>query len=131
MPYQKIFNTFVENKLRCNIFFVKIEAQLKLPLLSTAELYGSKLAALDRQTSRDLFDVVATIDTFYSKFVGMTAEAVDLTALTETRSLIRLEIPMRLTENHKRFLIGLTRMTPDWSLLKCPYVLNCLHSNGN
>ncbi len=132
--------------------------ELKLPLLSTAELYGSKLvAALDRQHPRDLFDAWQLMkstgldqdimecfviylaghnrpthevlfgndkdisDVFHSNFVGMTADPVSLTTLIETRSLLRSELSRRLTENHKKFLIGLTRMTPDWSLLKCSH----------
>ena len=44
-----------------------------LPLLATAELYGSKLvAAMDRQHPRDLFDVLILYDT-----IGLTADIVD------------------------------------------------------
>jgi hypothetical protein len=44
-----------------------------LPLLATAELYGSKLvAAMDRQHPRDLFDVLVLYDT-----IGLTTEIVD------------------------------------------------------
>ncbi|MCX5956237.1 MAG: nucleotidyl transferase AbiEii/AbiGii toxin family protein [Cyanobacteria bacterium] len=44
-----------------------------LPLLATAELYGSKLvAAMDRQHPRDLFDVLVLYDT-----IGLTPEIVD------------------------------------------------------
>lgn len=44
-----------------------------LPLLATAELYGSKLvAAMDRQHPRDLFDVLVLYDT-----IGLSQEIVD------------------------------------------------------
>ena len=44
-----------------------------LPLLATAELYGSKLvAAMDRQHPRDLFDVLVLYNT-----IGLTPEIVD------------------------------------------------------
>jgi predicted nucleotidyltransferase component of viral defense system len=46
---------------------------LTLPLLATAELYGSKLvAAMDRQHPRDLFDVLVLYNT-----IGLTPEIVD------------------------------------------------------
>lgn len=48
-------------------------ANIELPMLDTAELYGSKLvAALDRQHPRDLFDVKCMVDRF-----GLPASFVD------------------------------------------------------
>ncbi|CAN5370047.1 nucleotidyl transferase AbiEii/AbiGii toxin family protein [soil metagenome] len=48
-------------------------ANIELPVLDTAELYGSKLvAALDRQHPRDLFDVKCMVDRF-----GLPASFVD------------------------------------------------------
>ena len=47
--------------------------QLAVPMLATAELYGSKLvAAMDRQHPRDIFDVVGLYET-----MGLTAEIVE------------------------------------------------------
>jgi len=44
----------------------RFTASIELPLLSSAELYGSKLvAALDRQHPRDLFDVKLMLETGY------------------------------------------------------------------
>jgi predicted nucleotidyltransferase component of viral defense system len=133
-------------------------AELELPVLATAELYGSKLvAAMDRQHPRDLFDVWqmfesdglsdATMecfvtylaghnrpthevlfgnekniaDEYHNNFVGMTTDPVSLDILLETRIRLRAELPQRLTDNQRRFLIGLTRAQPDWSLLQCPH----------
>ena len=131
-------------------------AELALPVLATAELYGSKLvAAMDRQHPRDLFDVWqmfmsdglsdAAVECFvtylaghnrpthevlfgndkniageyHNNFTGMTTEPVSLDVLLETRTRLRAELPQRLTGNQRRFLMGLTRAQPDWSLLQC------------
>ena len=133
-------------------------AELKLPMLSADELYGSKLvAALDRQHPRDLFDVWQLFesdglsdtavecfvtylaghnrpihevlfgndkdieDDYHSDFIGMTTEPVSLDALVETRSRLRSELPQRLSEHQRKFLIGLARAKPEWGLLKCPH----------
>ena len=133
-------------------------AELKLPMLSADELYGSKLvAALDRQHPRDLFDVWQLFesdglsdtavecfvtylaghnrpihevlfgndkdieDDYHSDFIGMTTEPVSLDALVETRSRLRSELPQRLSEHQRKFLIGLARAKPEWGLLQCPH----------
>ena len=130
--------------------------ELELPVLATAELYGSKLvAAMDRQHPRDLFDVWQMFmsdglsdeavecfvtylaghnrpthevlfgndkdiaDEYHNNFTGMTTEPVGLDILLETRRRLRAELPQRLTDNQRRFLMGLTRAQPDWSLLQC------------
>lgn len=133
-------------------------AELELPVLATAELYGGKLvAALDRQHPRDLFDVWqmfasdglsdATVecfvtylaghnrpthevlfgndkdiaDEYQNTFVGMTTEPISLNTLLESRARLREELPQRLTGKQRRFLRGLARAEPDWTLLQCPY----------
>lgn len=130
-------------------------AELELPMLAPAELYGSKLvAALDRQHPRDLFDVSKMFESgglsddmvecfviylaghnrpthevlfghdkdisaeFRSQFVGMTREPVELNTLLDARTRLKRELPERLSEHHRRFLLGLARAEPDWSLLR-------------
>ncbi len=132
--------------------------ELRLPVLATDELYGSKLvAAMDRQHPRDLFDVhemysaggltEAAVECFvtylaghdrpvhevlFAKprdvaeeyrtgFQGMTTDPVTLDALLTTRDRLFRELPERLSPDHRRFLLGLVRAEPDWSLLRCPY----------
>ena len=59
---------------------------------------------------------------YRSSFIGMTTgEPVALDVLLATRSQFRKELPKRLTDNHRQFLLGLTRARPDWTLLKCPH----------
>lgn len=133
-------------------------AELELPLLATAELYGSKLvAAMDRQHPRDLFDVWRMfaagglsddmvecfvtylaghnrpihevlfgndkdiVDEYRNTFVGMTTDPVSIDTLLETRARLRAELPQRLTGEQRRFLKGLARAEPDWTLLQCPH----------
>lgn len=60
-------------------------------------------------------------DDYQESFVGMTRESVDLDTLLQTRARLRTELHARLTDNQKRFLIGLSRAEPDWNLLQCPH----------
>jgi len=54
-------------------------------------------------------------------FAGMTEVDCTLETLLTTRSRLRQELPRRLTAGHKRFLSGLARAEPDWSLLQCQH----------
>lgn len=51
----------------------------------------------------------------------MTREPVDLRTLVETRAPLRNELLRRLTPRHQQFLIGLSRVQPDWNLLASPH----------
>lgn len=55
-------------------------------------------------------------------FVGMTEVECSLKTLLDTRMRLKEELPRRLSERHKQFLAGLSRATPDWSLLQCAHV---------
>lgn len=55
-------------------------------------------------------------------FVGMTEVECSLKTLLDTRMRLKEELPRRLSERHKQFLSGLSRATPDWSLLQCAHV---------
>lgn len=133
-------------------------AELEVPVLAPAELYGSKLvAAMDRQHPRDLFDVWqmfesdgltgAAVECFVTylaghnrpthevlfgndkdiaseytdNFVGMTTKPVALDTLLQARGRLRSELLHRLTDKHRRLLIGLARAEPDWAQLQCPH----------
>ncbi len=58
---------------------------------------------------------------FEATFVGMTTEPVTLDTLLLARSRLMDELPARLTNRQRRFLIGHARAEPDWSLLQCPH----------
>lgn len=51
----------------------------------------------------------------------MTETECSLSTLLEARKQLRKELPARLTKAHRKFLIGLARAVPDWSLLQCPH----------
>lgn len=61
-------------------------------------------------------------DDYQENFVGMTREPADLDNLLQIREHLQAELPARLNENQKKFLIGLARAEPDWNLLQCSHV---------
>jgi predicted nucleotidyltransferase component of viral defense system len=134
-------------------------AELSVPVLSEAELYGGKIvAALDRQHPRDFFDVremflrdqfdPGVVDCFvcylaghnrtvhdvlFSKdknfssifdeqFQGMTARPVSVAELEQARAYLRAALRAGLLDRHKRFLLGLVRLEPDWDLMPFPHL---------
>ncbi|HET6829172.1 MAG TPA: nucleotidyl transferase AbiEii/AbiGii toxin family protein, partial [Ramlibacter sp.] len=52
---------------------------------------------------------------------GMTERDCSLDTLLAARARMREELPRRLTDSHKRFLSGLVRAEPEWSLLQCQH----------
>lgn len=52
-------------------------------------------------------------------FMGMTEVECPLQTLLDARERLRIELPRRLTDAHRQFLIGMVRGRPDWSLLQC------------
>jgi predicted nucleotidyltransferase component of viral defense system len=87
---------------------------------AAVECFVTYLAGHNRPTHEVLFGTEKDIaDEYNNNFVGMTAEPISLDALLQTRSRLRSELTTRLTDKHRTFLIGLTRATPDWTLLKC------------
>lgn len=89
---------------------------------ATVECFVTYLAGHNRPTHEVLFGNDKDIaDDYRENFVGMTREPVSLDTLLQTRSRLRAELPGRLSDNQRKFLIGLTRAEPDWSLLQCPH----------
>lgn len=109
---------------------------LTLPVLNTAELYGSKLvAAMDRQHPRDIFDVVqmlarfgwqsSFVDCFVAYLAGHnrpvhevlfpTKQPLASTFLNEFQGMTRDELPLALLEEAQQDLIDQLprRLTPD------------------
>lgn len=56
---------------------------------------------------------------FERAFVGMTEAECSLETLVEVRARLRKDLSARLTDSQRKFLIGLARAEPDWSLLVC------------
>jgi predicted nucleotidyltransferase component of viral defense system len=88
----------------------------------TTECFVTYLAGHNRPVHEVLFGRDKVIDKAYNdNFLGMTEEAVPLDALLNTRARLRDELPAKLTDSHRKFLIMLTRAQPDYRLLRCPH----------
>jgi predicted nucleotidyltransferase component of viral defense system len=80
------------------------------------------LAGHNRPPHEVLFGNEKDIAAEYKRaFVGMAEVDCSLETLLEARAKLRQELPRRMTAHHKRFLSGLVRAEPDWSLLQCPH----------
>ncbi len=88
----------------------------------SVECFVTYLAGHNRPTHEVLFGRQKDISQEYrSTFVGMSTEDIALETLLKTREKVFKELPERLSTNHRRFLVGLARAEPDWSLLKCSH----------
>jgi predicted nucleotidyltransferase component of viral defense system len=61
-------------------------------------------------------------EAFEGEFQGMTKEPTKLSELLDTRSRLRADLPVLLTDAHKRFLLSLAAAEPDWSLMPFPHL---------
>ena len=86
------------------------------------ECFVIYLAGHNRPTHEVLFgnDKDITAD-YRNHFAGMTRDPVELDTLLAARERLKKELPQRLSERHRQFLVGLTRTEPDWSLLRCEH----------
>jgi hypothetical protein len=86
------------------------------------ECFVTYLAGHNRPTHEVLFgndkNIVAE---FRDQFVGMTRDPVELDTLLAARAQLKEELPRRLSERHRQFLVGLARAEPNWSLLRCEH----------
>ena len=86
------------------------------------ECFVIYLAGHNRPPHEVLFGTDKDIaDEYERAFIGMTEVDCPLDTLLETRAKLRHELPQRLTTAHRRFLIGLVRAEPDWSLVQCQH----------
>ena len=89
---------------------------------ATIECFVTYLAGHNRPTHEVLFGNDKDIaDEYRNTFVGMTANPVSLETLLDARARLRAELTQRLPGAQRRFLIGLARAQPDWTLLQCPH----------
>ena len=59
---------------------------------------------------------------FKNEFIGMTRNPITLPELQKVRTKLKKELPARLTEDQRQFLISLVAGEPDWKLMKCPHL---------
>lgn len=78
------------------------------------------LAGHNRPPHEVLFGSDKDIEAEYERaFVGMTEVPCSLDTLLQVRTRLRYDLEQQLTDKHKRFLAGLVRADPDWTLLGC------------
>ncbi|MBN9459655.1 MAG: nucleotidyl transferase AbiEii/AbiGii toxin family protein [Burkholderiales bacterium] len=86
------------------------------------ECFVIYLAGHNRPPHEVLFGNDKDIAAEYERaFVGMTEVDCTLATLLAARARMREELPQRLSANHRRFLSGLVRAEPDWSLVQCQH----------
>lgn len=86
------------------------------------ECFVTYLAGHNRPIHEVLFGNEKDIEAEYrNQFVGMTQDPVDLATLLAARTRLREDLPRRLTDDQRKFLIGLARAEPDWCLLRCEH----------
>lgn len=89
---------------------------------AAVECFVTYLAGHDRPTHEVLFPNAKEVaGEYHNNFVGMTNDPVGLDALVAARSRLFDELPKRLTDGQRRFLVGLARAEPDWTLLRCAH----------
>lgn len=87
------------------------------------ECFVCYLAGHNRPVHEVLFANEIDIATaFTNEFDGMTREPVSLDALLEIRQALFSELPSKLTENQRSFLMGLVEGDPDWDLMSCGHL---------
>lgn len=86
------------------------------------ECFVTYLAGHNRPVHEVLFPRTKDIAREYERtFVGMTQEPVGLDSLESVRAKLFGELPALLTDRHRRFLCGLVRAEPEWTLLDCTH----------
>lgn len=89
---------------------------------SMVECFVTYLAGHNRPIHEVLFGNEKDIEAEYrNQFVGMTQDPVELDVLLAARTRLREELPHRLTDKQRQFLIGLAHAEPDWNLLACEH----------
>jgi predicted nucleotidyltransferase component of viral defense system len=89
---------------------------------AAVECFVVYLAGHNRPTHEVLFAKPKDIGAeYHGTFVGMTSEPVSLETLLATRERLFRDLPTRLNDRQRHFLISLTRADPDWTLLQCPH----------
>lgn len=59
---------------------------------------------------------------FENEFAGMERDPVSLPDLEDARLRLRGELAAVLTDDHKRFLLGVVADDPPWDAMRCPHL---------
>lgn len=89
------------------------------------DCFVAYLAGHNRPVHEVLFPTPKSLEpTFSNEFAGMTRELIELDTLVQTQALLLRELPSRLTENQRLFLLSLVAGQPQWDCLPFPHLLN-------
>lgn len=84
----------------------------------TITTFVAYLAGHNRPVHEVLFGNVLDIEDEYRRnFVGMTVDEIPLQVLLDARTQLIKIVHGKLTQNHKDFLVSLTRAEPQWDLI--------------
>jgi hypothetical protein len=87
------------------------------------ECFVSYLAGHNRPVHEVLYSNDIDLTRPYdNEFSGMARAPVTLAALEGARARLRSELFGMLTENHKKFLLGLVKGEPQWDYMQCPHL---------
>ncbi|MBT5926815.1 MAG: nucleotidyl transferase AbiEii/AbiGii toxin family protein [Verrucomicrobia bacterium] len=90
---------------------------------SIVECFVCYLAGHNRPVHEVLFaNLIDIAPAFTHEFEGMTRETVSFDQLLELRKHLFADLPEKLTDAHRQFLLGLVKCQPDWSLMKCNHL---------
>ena len=87
------------------------------------ECFVCYLAGHNRPVHEVLFSNYVDLSApFENEFQGMAQCPITLAELQKVRTKLKKELPSKLADNHRQFLIGLVSGEPDWQLMKCPHL---------
>jgi hypothetical protein len=87
------------------------------------ECFVCYLAGHNRPVHEVLFSRDADMSSaFENEFAGMARNPITLAELQQVRRKLKKELPIALTANQRKFLLGLVTGEPDWQLMKCPHL---------
>lgn len=91
----------------------------------TITTFVAYLAGHNRPVHEVLFGNALDIEDEYRRnFVGMTVEEIPLQVLLDARTQLIKIVHGKLTQNHKDFLVSLTRAEPQWDLIDIHHLQN-------
>jgi len=87
------------------------------------DCFVAYLAGHNRPVHEVLFPTAKSLEpAFSSEFAGMTREVIALETLAQTQARLLLELPSRLTEDHRAFLLSLVGGEPQWDRMPFPHL---------
>ncbi len=87
------------------------------------DCFVAYLAGHNRPIHEVLFPRVKPLEPLFTNdFAGMTLDEVSVDELRRVQIDLVQELPRRLTQHHREFLLSLVRLEPDWNLMTVPHL---------